>query len=129
MIKKKNSHPEHTEQKLLVAYIRRAYPKILFTSSVAGVHLSGSKLQQMLTWKRLKDAGYRKGTPDLMIFEPRGNCHGLFIEMKALKKGVVSDEQKEFQRLANQRGYTHIVCKGFDEAKRVLDIYLNDGSN
>jgi hypothetical protein len=116
-------YPEHEEQVKVAQYLHYRYPKVLFTSSVAGVK------HTMMQNKRLKDAGYRKGTPDILILEPRKGCHALFIEMKDPKlkhsKTAVSVEQTEFLTLAENRGYAFAICYGFDEAQPVIDEYFN----
>jgi hypothetical protein len=80
--------------------------------------------------KRLKAMGYRAGTPDLMIFEPRNIYHGLFVEMKrpailGKDQGRVSQKQKEFGDEAIKKNYVFIVCWGSDDAITQIDRYLN----
>ena len=74
---------------------------------------------------RLKETGYKKGFPDLFIYEPRGDHHGLAIELKKDSGGRVSPSQKEWQHALEMRGYKATVAKGFDEAVKVLELYLN----
>ena len=72
----------------------------------------------------LKAEGVRAGVPDIFIALPMGKFHGLFIEMKRQKGGVLSDVQKGWiERLAEQ-GYVARVCKGFFEAKETVERYL-----
>lgn len=117
--------PEELEQRLLIAYIRTAYPKILFT-----IAPNGFKLTKQLA-NRIKALGYSPGTPDVMIFEQRGIWAGLFIEMKRRNikgqpKGHLSDYQKYWIESLNKRGYFATCCHGFEEAKVILDNYLNN---
>ena len=65
----------------------------------------------------LKKQGVKKGIPDIFLATPTINYHGLFIEMKRTKGGVVSPEQKEWIAKLEKNGYCCIVCKGFEEAK------------
>ena len=44
--------------------------------------------------KRLKATGYKRGFPDVFVYEPRGAFHGLAIELKKDKGGRVSHEPK-----------------------------------
>jgi len=114
---------EAQEQIAVAQYIRYRYPKVLFTASTAGVKLP------LLVALQLKRMGARRGAPDLMIFSPRGMSHGLFIEMKRSPKfgaSQSSPEQIEWRRLLIERGYEAYECKGFDEAKTVIDTYLAD---
>ena len=66
--------------------------------------------------------GLRKGLPDLLVII-KNNL--VFIEMKRVKLSKVSDEQKEWIESLNKcNGVNAYVCKGFDEAKIVIDKYL-----
>lgn len=117
------AHIENNEQAMVARYLSVRYPKALFTSSVAGVKV------KLFTMMALKRAGYKKGTPDLMIFEPRNGFHGLFIEMKTAKtafseKGKTSPEQKQWQQDLTDRGYSAHICYGFEEAQAVIDDYF-----
>jgi hypothetical protein len=76
---------------------------------------------------KMKRAGYRACTPDILIFKARGGYFGLFIEMKREKGGVVSTDQKEIIALLLSEGYSCHVCKGFDEARKVIDRYMQFG--
>lgn len=93
------------------------YPKILFTISPSGMRLP---IGLAVKFKRM---GYRSGTPDVLIFEPAGGFHGLFIEIKDIG-GRPSDNQKEFIHELTKRGYKAVIAYGFDEAVRVADSYL-----
>jgi len=75
--------------------------------------------------KRLKAAGYKRGFPDVCVYEPRGAFHGLAIDLKKDKGGRVSTSQKEWLKSLEMRGYKATVAKGFDEAVRVLELYLD----
>ena len=44
--------------------------------------------------------------------------------MAIADKGRMTKEQKEFQTKALARGYFSVCCKGFDEAKEIIDEYL-----
>ena len=74
---------------------------------------------------RLKETGYKKGFPDLFIYEPRGDHHDLAIELKKDSGGRVSPSQKEWQQALEMRGYKATVAKGYAEAVRVLEWYLD----
>jgi hypothetical protein len=74
---------------------------------------------------KMKRTGYVKGFPDLFIYEPRGEFHGLAIEMKKEKGGVASPEQKRWQDDLRNRNYCSYICKGSEEAIKRIDEYLN----
>jgi hypothetical protein len=70
--------------------------------------------------------GYRAGTPDVMVFEPRGVYLGLFIEFKA-PGGTISDSQRDFLREAGVRGYKGAFCFSTVEGITALQTYLAHG--
>ena len=73
--------------------------------------------------KKMKATGYKKGFPDLFIYEPRGSYHGLAIELKT-QKGRLSESQAIWITRLATRGYMARICKGFDEAKNSIDQYF-----
>lgn len=73
---------------------------------------------------RFKAAGVKSGVPDIFLPVPRGGYHGLYIELKRLRGGTVSREQKEWHEALKAQGYAVQVCKGWIEAAYVLDDYL-----
>jgi hypothetical protein len=111
-------------------YLRMQYPKVLFNSDMAG----SMKLTigQAVQIKKLRSS---RGFPDLVIYEPRKQFHGLFLELK--KEGEVIYrrdgftlkthhlvEQAETIKQLNQLGYFASFAVGFDEAKHYIDLYL-----
>lgn len=74
--------------------------------------------------KRLKAAGYKKGFPDVFVYEPRGAFHGLAIELKKEKGGSVSASQREWIAALEARGYHAVVAKGLEAAQMVIVDYL-----
>lgn len=71
----------------------------------------------------LKRLGVKAGVPDLVIPVARGGYHGLFIEMK-VKPNKPTENQKQWIELLNNNGYLAVVCYGFEEAKKVIDEYM-----
>jgi len=76
--------------------------------------------RNVLVGKKLKAEGVRRGVPDIFIAFPVGPYHGLFIEMKRRKGGVLSKEQKGWIERLTEQGYRVEVCRGFDEAVAVV---------
>ena len=113
---------EYAIQSAFVRYLELMYPDLLYTISPAGFIMSAGMAMKMMRM------GYRKGTPDLTIYEPRGEYHGLFIEFKD-PKGVVSEQQRRFLDQAFDLGYATAVCYSTDEAIGVLSSYLSGVSN
>lgn len=109
---------EYHEQKAVIEYLRIKYPEILLTIAPNGIKMTIGQA------KKFKAMGYTSGTPDILIFEPRGIYKGLFLEMKKEKGGRVSENQKKWLKKANDRGYCAMVCYGFGEAQRMIESYF-----
>lgn len=73
---------------------------------------------------KLKKAGVRKGYPDLALDVARGSYHGLRVELKRRKGGVVSAEQNEWVQRLTKEGYRAVICRGADEAIQAIRDYL-----
>ena len=94
----------------VVNWIKYNFPELLYCASAGGMRTSLSVA------KKMKASGYVKGFPD----------NGMFIELKADKKGYASKEQKEWIEKLNSRGYYAVVCKGFEDAIEQITNYLNE---
>jgi hypothetical protein len=115
---------EHAEQVALIAWCHNHSDKRL---QLIYAHMNGIRTTPGNAVKH-KAAGAKKGIPDLFLPVPIGGFHGLYIEMKKLKGGTVSPEQKVWISLLKQQGYEAIVCSGADEAKQLIENYLHDRS-
>lgn len=78
--------------------------------------------------RNLRLQGCASGFPDLGLYVPRGNYHGLFIELKRKECGVISAKQHEWIAKLNNMGYKAVIAHGFDEAKAEIEKYLLMGS-
>lgn len=105
-------------QVAIVNYIKWKYPHVLFTIAPSGMKLPG------YVGAMLKAMGYRAGTPDLLIFEPRGTYHGLLLEVKT-EEGKLTKPQVEFMDKADQKGYKTYCCYGYNAAIDAFEMYLN----
>lgn len=74
--------------------------------------------------RKLKKEGVKEGVPDIFLPAPKGDYHGLFIEMKRHGGGVVRKSQRAWLTNLAQQGYFVVVCKGSDAALRVLKGYM-----
>lgn len=111
-------------------YIKMQYPSILFSSEQSGLRVS------MYQAKQLKATRSCSGLPDIMIFEPRKNYYGLFLEIKKegtkvykkdgdLRSDTHLAQQEEILHQLKQKGYFAEFIVGFDQAKAVIDYYLS----
>lgn len=71
----------------------------------------------------LKRQGVKAGVPDICLPLPKGRFHGLYIEMK-VGKNKPSDKQEKYIDYLHRVGYAAFVCYGFDEARQVIEKYL-----
>lgn len=99
---------------MFVDWVHETYPNLLIYAIPNGGHSS----EGMRT--KLKAEGMLHGMPDLHI--PELN---LWIEMKRVKGGVVSQYQKDVIKRLTEIGHIAVVCYGFVEAKKVLQETLH----
>ncbi len=71
--------------------------------------------------------GVKRGVPDVCLPVPRGDHHGLYIEMKYGRNGTSPDQDAWLEALAGQ-GYKTAVCYSFEAAQRVITEYLGEQS-
>ena len=117
----KNLTPtEHLEQVTLITWYRRTYKNELL------IAIPNGGKRHIKTAISMKQEGTSKGFPDLFLPVPTNQHHGLFIEMKRQKGGTVSKDQKAWLEYLKSVGYQAVICKGFLEAKEIIECYLND---
>ncbi len=85
--------------------------------------LNGFRLTPSLRLKA-KQQGLKKGYPDIFLPVRNKEFSGLFIELKRIKGGSVSPEQKKFLKRLNGQGFMAVVCKGHEAAIEVIENYL-----
>ena len=105
---------EHFEQRELVRWFRQTWPGVRIFAVPNGSWRSKG------TAGRLKAEGVASGVPDLFVPAWR-----LWIEMKRVKGGSLSPEQKDWNQYLQSVGYWVIVGKGADDAKRQISAFLN----
>ena len=109
-------------------WLRIQYPEILFHFDYAGLNHSKAQAGMM------KAIQGERGFPDLCIFEPRGNFHGLFVEIKKdgeklfNKKGKyrtphLTTQADMIKRLI-KKGYYSEFGIGFSNCKDIIENYL-----
>lgn len=87
-------------------------------------HIPNGGSRDAIEGKHLKAQGVRAGVPDLCLPVPRGQYHGLYLELKA-EKGRASDAQKWWGERLLAQGYFWIICYGWENAVAVLERYLS----
>lgn len=117
-------------QKQVAIYIRMQYPDVIFHSDFG----SGARLSPWQARMQKMQNGGRRAWPDMMIAEPIGSYHGLFIELKRegarLKKqngewasSHIAEQNIMLNELSN-KGYKAEFAIGFEQALDLIDDYL-----
>ena len=94
------------------------YPHILWTSTLGGVYLGRGNYKQ----KALIKKHYKKGVPDILIFEPNLKHNGLMVELK-VKYNKPSKDQKLWIANLTARNYKAVVCYSLEEFIEIFTKY------
>lgn len=108
---------EHDTQRILMVWFKRNYPDLLLFAIPNGAK------RDIITGSRLKAEGVVAGIPDLFLAYPKQSYNGLFIELKT-ETGKLRKSQKEILTRLNDAGYHAVVAYGYEEAKKVIRMYL-----
>ena len=68
--------------------------------------------------------GLVAGVSDLILLIPRGEYHGLCIEMKTLT-GKQRENQRTWQMLVETNGYQYCLCRTFEQFQHIITAYLS----
>lgn len=105
---------EHFEQRELVRWFRQTWPGVRIFAVPNGSWRSKA------TAGRLKAEGVVSGVPDLFIPAWR-----LWVEMKRVRGGSLSGEQRNWIQYLESVGYWVIVGKGAEDAKRQVSAFFD----
>jgi len=100
---------EHEEQREVVCWFRQTWPGV----RIHAIPNGGARSKA--TAGRLKAEGVASGVPDLFVPAWR-----LWVEMKRVKGGSLSAEQKDWVQYLGSVNYWCIVGKGAEDAKRQI---------
>jgi hypothetical protein len=87
------------------------------------LHIPNGGHRHISTAKTLKSMGVRSGVLDLLLPIPKGEFHGLFIEMKA-GTGKPSSDQLDWGKFLDSQNYCVVICTGQIPAKATIKWYL-----
>lgn len=114
---------EHDLQKAVIKYMKLQHPDIFINGSMGGIYIKHHS--QRL---KAKQCGYRKGFPDLFVYEQRiidGKIKGgLAIELK-VKGNYATQVQRRTLEELQTRNFHAQVCTGFDQTIEVIEWYIN----
>lgn len=129
LLKKKRRHEEDDHQAAFIQWCnlnRKRLPGVDKLFAIPnGAWLAGTPAQRAIQWARLKRIGAKAGVYDLFIPVPIPPYSGLFIEMKRIKGGRESDDQKIFRTDMVSLGYRCCVCNGSSEAISAVEAYYS----
>lgn len=117
---------ESVEQQCLfrwAAYNRGRWPEMKLM-----YHIPNGGTRSKAEAGRFRAEGVKAGVPDICLPVARGGYHGMYIEMKRRKGGRVSPEQAAWIDALIHEGYVAVVCRGWEEAAREIERYM-DGKN
>lgn len=103
---------EHDEQRNFVRWFKLAYPGV----RIMAIPNGGAR--NIATAARLKAEGVVSGVPDLFV-----PAWHLWIEMKKVRGGVVSENQKDWIAYLEGVGYSAIVCRGAVHAIEMVEEF------
>ena len=109
-------YEESVIQKVVVNWLRRNYPDVLFTCAPAVAKSARQGRENKLM-------GYCKGWPDLTFAEPRHGYPGLYVELKTAT-GKIQPEQEIILERLRSRGYKTVICRSDVEAISTIKEYL-----
>jgi hypothetical protein len=117
------SREEHLTQVAFVQWC--AWNKKKYPALDLGYAIANGGARNVIVGAMLKKEGVRKGVPDWCLPVPSKGFGALYIEFKA-KKGIVRTEQFDFLRLLTEYGNKAAICRSCDEAANVVKEYLDD---
>lgn len=115
---------ESVEQQWLFNWARLSrgkYPELNLMYHIP----NGGKRSGVREGAKLKREGVKAGVPDIHLPVARKGFHGLYIELKRRKGGSVKATQKKWLEDLKEQGYYACICRGADEAMKVIENYLN----
>ena len=96
--------------------------------SYYAVHVPNGGRMTARMGNKLKKMGVQAGYCDMLIDIPRGKFHGLRLELKVEKGGIVSAAQKERITVLLEEGYQAVVCRGYDKTVEAIEEYMALGA-
>ena len=74
---------------------------------------------------RFKAMGVKPGVSDIFLPWPAGGKHGLWIELKRVTMGRLTDEERDWLDTMRAWGYAAECCHGWEAATKVILDYLS----
>ena len=121
---------EEQLSKAVSRYLKLQYSDVVFTCDASGVRLTMGQATALKAQRSVHKI------PDMIILKPNGEYHGLILELKSedsspylkdgsLSKGQHIQEQNQTLTALLNIGYYAVFAVGFDNAKKIIDDYMN----
>ena len=117
----KNQH-EAADQEAIFRWAelnKNKYPELALL-----YHIPNGGSRNKIEAANLKRQGVKAGVPDICLPVPRGEYHGLYIELKH-GKNKLSNLQREWLGWLNQQGHLALCAYGWEDTIKVIQKYLN----
>ncbi len=99
--------------------------QILKSRSLLAFHVANERKTSTSYGGKLRKQGVTPGVSDLIILEPRGEYHGMIVELKAGAGSKGTDDQMDFLFRSQKNGYFVLLTWSLDEFIHYLDQYFN----
>lgn len=123
--------PEYHHQCAVYDWWCVQYPKLQrgFVMGMGGVHLQGGPKHRAIQMAKLKKQGFQDGVSDIQIAIPRGEYHGLWLELKDEGKTAkaLSTDQVAHLAFMELQGYATAWAAGVDKAINIIELYMVHG--
>lgn len=87
-------------------------------------HVPNGGYRNAIEGSKFKRMGVRSGVPDICIPIARKGYHGLWIELKRVSGGRLSDTQQWWRDALRREGYKWEMALGADEVIKLVTEYL-----
>ncbi len=114
----KNDSPREDYEQIVVA-------TWLSRHGVLFYHVPNGGFRDAREGAKFKKMGVFSGVPDLCICVSRSGYHGLYIELKRVKGGKLTDSQKKWRDDLMREGYAWHMAEGHEQAIKIISDYLN----
>lgn len=91
-------------------------------------HIPNGGQRDIAEAAKFKRMGVKAGVPDICLCIARGAYHGLYIELKRVSGGSLSEAQIAWSEVLFANGYFWACAKGAEEAIKIVEDYLRLGA-